>query len=58
MGTWGTGIYQDDLTCEIREEYLNRLRVGMSIKRRQRTYLNIMMNFYAVMRITVYLLLH
>lgn len=30
MGTWGTGIYQDDLTCEIKEEYLNRLRVGMS----------------------------
>lgn len=30
MGTWGTGIYQDDLTCEIKDEYLNRLRVGMS----------------------------
>lgn len=28
MGTWGTGLYQDDVTCDIKEEYLNRLKVG------------------------------
>ncbi len=28
MGAWGTGLYQDDVTCDIKEEYLNRLRIG------------------------------
>lgn len=28
MGTWGTGLYQDDDTCDIKEEYLNYLRIG------------------------------
>ncbi len=30
MGTWGPGIYQDDVTCDIKEDYLDRLRVGYS----------------------------
>ena len=30
MGAWGVGIYQDDVTCDIKEDYLNRLRVGYS----------------------------
>lgn len=30
MGTWGVGLYQDDVTCDIKEEYLNRLRIGYS----------------------------
>lgn len=30
MGTWGVGIYQDDVTCDIKNDYVNRLRVGMS----------------------------
>lgn len=30
MGAWGTGLYQDDVSCDVKEEYLNRLRVGMS----------------------------
>lgn len=28
MGAWGTGLYQDDDTCDIKEEYLNYLRIG------------------------------
>lgn len=28
MGTWGTELYQDDDTCDIKEEYLNYLRIG------------------------------
>lgn len=30
MGAWGTGLYQDDDTCDIKEDYLNFLRVGMT----------------------------
>ena len=28
MGTWGTGLYQDDTTCDVKEEYLNLLKIG------------------------------
>lgn len=28
MGAWGVGLYQDDVTCDIKDEYLNWLRVG------------------------------
>lgn len=30
MGTWGTGLYQDDITCEVQEDYIDRLKIGMS----------------------------
>ena len=30
MGTWGTGLYSDDYTCDIRGDYNDRLRRGMS----------------------------
>ena len=30
MGAWGTGLYQDDDTCDIKDEYLTYLRLGMS----------------------------
>ena len=30
MGAWGTGLYQDDTTDDIREEYLNYLRIGLT----------------------------
>ena len=30
MGAWGTGLYQDDDTCDIKDEYLIYLRIGMS----------------------------
>lgn len=30
MGAWGVGLYQDDVTCDVKEEYVNRLKVGMS----------------------------
>lgn len=30
MGAWGTGIYQDDVTCDVKDDYLNFLRVGMT----------------------------
>ena len=32
MGTWGTGLYQDDTTCDIKEEYLNLLKIGKEPK--------------------------
>lgn len=30
MGTWGPGLYQDDVACDIKSEYANRLKIGMS----------------------------
>lgn len=30
MGAWGPGLYQDDVTCDVKDEYINRLRVGYS----------------------------
>ncbi len=30
MGAWGAGLYQDDVTCDVKEEYLNQLRIGKS----------------------------
>lgn len=30
MGAWGAGLYQDDVTCDIKEDYLDRLRIGYS----------------------------
>lgn len=30
MGAWGTGLYQDDVTCDVKEDYLDRLRIGYS----------------------------
>jgi len=28
MGAWGTGLYQDDTTCDIKDTYVNLLKVG------------------------------
>lgn len=28
MGAWGVGLYQDDVTCDVKDEYLDWLRVG------------------------------
>ena len=28
MGIWGCGLYQDDVTCDVKSNYLNWLRVG------------------------------
>ena len=28
MGIWGCGLYQDDVTCDVKDDYLNWLRVG------------------------------
>lgn len=28
MGTWGVGLYQDDITCDIQSDYLDWLRIG------------------------------
>lgn len=30
MGTWGSGLYQDDMACCIKDEYMNRLSIGQS----------------------------
>lgn len=30
MGVWGTNLYQDDVACDVRDEYLDWLRVGYS----------------------------
>ncbi|MBR3135572.1 MAG: hypothetical protein IKG32_00975 [Clostridia bacterium] len=30
MGVWGTGLYEDDYTCDIRADYKDRLRKGMT----------------------------
>lgn len=30
MGAWGTGLYSDDTTCEVRDEFKSHLEAGMS----------------------------
>ena len=30
MGAWGPGLYQDDVACDVKSDYLNRLKVGMT----------------------------
>ena len=30
MGTWGVDLYSDDIACEVRDEYLEALKVGLS----------------------------
>lgn len=30
MGTWGSGLYANDTTCDVRDTYLNYLRDGLS----------------------------
>jgi hypothetical protein len=30
MGTWGTGLYQDDTTCEVRDAFIKNLKEGLS----------------------------
>ena len=30
MGTWGTGLYSDDTTCDVRDRYLLNLKAGLS----------------------------
>lgn len=30
MGAWGTGLYQDDTTCDIKDDYITYLRIGMT----------------------------
>ena len=32
MGTWGTGLYQDDTTCDVKEDYINLLKIGTEPK--------------------------
>lgn len=30
MGTWGVGLYQDDVACDTKDDYLDLLRIGKS----------------------------
>lgn len=30
MGTWGTSLYSNDTTCDIRGDYIEKLRCGKS----------------------------
>ncbi len=30
MGTWGPGLYSDDVACDVKEYYMNCLREEMS----------------------------
>lgn len=30
MGVWGVNLYQDDVACDVKDEYINWLRVGYS----------------------------
>lgn len=30
MGAWGTGLYQDDVTLDVKDTYVECLRKGMS----------------------------
>ena len=32
MGAWGTGLYQDDITCDVKENYINLLKIGTEPK--------------------------
>lgn len=28
MGAWGSGLYSDDVTCDVKDEYIKYLREG------------------------------
>ena len=30
MGTWGTGIYQNDLSADVKDDYISKLKAGKS----------------------------
>lgn len=30
MGAWGTGLYSDDTTCDVRDDYVLNLKLGLS----------------------------
>ncbi len=30
MGAWGVKLYQDDVACDVKEEYIIKLRAGLS----------------------------
>jgi hypothetical protein len=30
MGAWGTGLYSDDTTCDVRDDYVRLLKSGVS----------------------------
>jgi hypothetical protein len=32
MGVWGTGIFDDDTTCDVRDEFIELLEEGLSVK--------------------------
>ncbi|MED4784687.1 MarR family transcriptional regulator [Brevibacillus choshinensis] len=32
MGAWGTGIFEDDTTCDVRDELIDLLEEGMSVE--------------------------
>ena len=36
MGAWGTGLYQDDTTCDIKEDYITYLKVGTTTEEETR----------------------
>ncbi len=40
MGAWGVNLYQDDVTLDIKEEYINLLKVGMRSKEATENLIN------------------
>jgi hypothetical protein len=32
MGAWGTGIFEDDTTCDVRDEFIDLLKEGLSVE--------------------------
>jgi hypothetical protein len=32
MGAWGTGIFDDDITCDVRDEFFEYLDEGLTVK--------------------------
>jgi hypothetical protein len=40
MGAWGTGIFDDDITCDVRDEFIELLEEGLSVKEATKIILN------------------
>ncbi|WP_127497399.1 DUF4259 domain-containing protein [Paenibacillus glycanilyticus] len=40
MGAWGTGIFDDDTTCDVRDDYFDLLAEGLTAEEASKSILN------------------
>jgi hypothetical protein len=51
MGAWGPGLFSDDTTCEVRDEYLGNLKRGMSDRAAENQILERFADLFSVVEV-------